>query len=92
MTDLDEMRWDDDYDDWRDDGPPREEPNCYQCCDGLHVKAPWWLRLIGRREVGCPSCNASRLQVAWWNARYRLPRLPLRRRPLGGHYDDEAPF
>lgn len=92
MIDLGEVHWYDDCYDPYDDRPPKEEPDCGGCCDAGTVPAPWWLRLFGRPRIGCPSCSPGRLQVALWNLRYRLPRMPWRRRPLNDTYDDEAPF
>ncbi|MCX5066694.1 hypothetical protein OOJ91_12470 [Micromonospora lupini] len=61
-------------------GPPREEPDCWECSDSRTVRG-WF----GRRR-SCPNCSPSRGDLV----RARLRGL-VRRRPARGG-DVEPPF
>lgn len=40
-------------------GPPKEEPNCFDCCDsGIEQRR-------GRNRA-CRQCCPSRMRVRWW--------------------------
>ena len=79
-----------DVDDWADDRPPKEEPDCPPCLDSGTTTARWWSRQPSRP---CPDCGPDDWYDRLTSLRYRVwARLahPWRRRT--GYYSDEAPF
>ncbi len=96
VYDPDEWGWDEDGNP-EYAGPPREEPDCYTCCDGRAVRAGVLNRVILRRPwVPCPSCSPTavirlyqRLQL--WRVRGWVWRLFHPRR-AAAVTSDEAPF